>query len=320
MTLTGSSRGAGSNEWTNSMPQSTEPRFPRGSKYPFITALGFLFVGFSAPPFAGSVRIALALIGLAQFLLGMIGWVFLDKLERYPSGPDQPWSEDGGLYPGPIGPRDGEPRPPHAHPGPIRWRALDEGYPRGRSRRGSGIRRPYRRTGNPIRPVPCPAPIHQRTWTATMPVGSLNLPDEQQDASPKSVPHRPPRRPWAGDTRAGDQDDASRPLNESPTRERGHQRVVARDYTAPIERLHPGATTRSSRRPSHPSTLISTSPYAVSSPRARCVKSISSRSGEGLSPLRDSQTCRLGSIGSHDLSRRRADLRAVSPTLRVGRS
>ena len=156
MTFSGSSRGAGSNEWTNSMPQSTEPTFPRGSKYPFITALGFLFVGFSAVPFASSGRITLALIGLAQFLLGMIGWVFLDKLEQYPSGPDQPWSEDRGLDPGPIGPRDGEPR---ARPGPIRWRALDEGYRRSRSRRGSGIRRPYRRMGNPLSPS-LPSPIH----------------------------------------------------------------------------------------------------------------------------------------------------------------
>jgi hypothetical protein len=158
MTLTGS-REAGSNEWTNSMPQVTEPTFPRGSKYPFTTALGFLFVGFSAVPFASSVRIVLALIGLTQFLLGMIGWVFLDKPERYPSGPDQPWSEDGGLYPGPIGPRDGEPRPPHARLGPIRWRALDEGYRGSRSRPGSGIRRPYRRMGHPISPS-LPSPNH----------------------------------------------------------------------------------------------------------------------------------------------------------------
>lgn len=157
MTLTGSSREAGANEWTNSMPQFTEPTFPRGSKYPFTTALGFLFVGFAAVPFASSVRIVLALIGLTQFLLGIIGWVFLDKLERNPSGPDQPWSEDGGLYPGPIGPRDGEPRPPHARPGPIRWKALDEGYRRSRSRPGSGIRRPYRRMGHPISPsLPSP--------------------------------------------------------------------------------------------------------------------------------------------------------------------
>jgi len=161
MTLTGSSRGAGSNEWTNSMLQSTEPIFLRGSKYPFITALGFLFVGFSAVPFASSVRIALALIGLAQFLLGMIGWVFLDKLEQYPSGPDQPWSED--RYSGPIVPRDGAPR---AHPGPIRWRALDEGYRRSRSRRGFGIRRPYRRMGNPITPS-LPGPSSPEALTAS---------------------------------------------------------------------------------------------------------------------------------------------------------
>ena len=147
MTLTWSSRGAGSSEWPNSMPHSTEPTFSRGSKYPFITALGFLFVGFSAVPFASSVRIPLALIGLTQFLLGMIGWVFLDKLERYPPGPDQPWSEDGGLYPAPSGPRDGEPRPPHARPSPIRWRALDESHRMSRLRPGSGIRRPYRRMG-----------------------------------------------------------------------------------------------------------------------------------------------------------------------------
>jgi hypothetical protein len=149
------------------MPQSTEPTFPRGSKYPFATALGFLFVGFSAVPFASSVRIALALIGLTQFLLGMMGWVFLDKLKRYPSGPDQPWSEDGGLYPVPSGPRDGEPRPPHARPSPIRWRALDESYRMSRSRPGSGIRRPFRRMGTRSA-LPCPSQIklriHQRTW------------------------------------------------------------------------------------------------------------------------------------------------------------
>jgi hypothetical protein len=201
MTLTGSSRGAGSNEWTNSMPQSTEPRFPRGSKYPFTTALGFLFVGFSVVPFASSVRIALALIGLTHFLLGMIGWVFLDKLERYPSGPDQPWSEDRGLYPGPIGPRDGEPRPPHARPGPIRWRPLDGGY-RSRSRRGSGIRRPYRRIGNPISPS-----LPSRSQVAHPPANIdyrrarwlLNLPDKQQDASPKiGASSPPPGGPWQG--------------------------------------------------------------------------------------------------------------------------
>lgn len=125
---------------------------PRTSRFPFITAAGFLFVGLSAVPFPSSIRIALALIGLGQFLLGMFGWLFLEKLERYAAGPDQPGSEDGGQHPAPTDPRDGHPGNAPLRSPRIAWRPLREGPRRIRSKPTSGIRRPLRRIGGPVGP------------------------------------------------------------------------------------------------------------------------------------------------------------------------
>ena len=58
--------------------------FP-SSSYPFVICIGFLFLGLAAVPFATSVRIVLAAIGLLIFLVGVIGWVVLEDTRMYPS-------------------------------------------------------------------------------------------------------------------------------------------------------------------------------------------------------------------------------------------
>jgi hypothetical protein len=56
--------------------------FP-SSSYPFVICIGFLFLGLAAVPFNGSVRIALLVLGLVVFLIGVVGWVVLEDVRMY---------------------------------------------------------------------------------------------------------------------------------------------------------------------------------------------------------------------------------------------
>jgi hypothetical protein len=56
--------------------------FP-SSSYPFVICIGFLFLGLAAVPFNGAVRIALLVIGLLTFLIGVVGWVVLEDVRMY---------------------------------------------------------------------------------------------------------------------------------------------------------------------------------------------------------------------------------------------
>ena len=58
--------------------------FP-SSNYPFVICIGFLFLGLAAVPFPGPARIALGVIGLIIFLVGVFGWVVLEDDRMYPS-------------------------------------------------------------------------------------------------------------------------------------------------------------------------------------------------------------------------------------------
>jgi hypothetical protein len=62
--------------------------FP-SSNWPFIICFGMLFLGLGAIPFAAEVRIALAVIGVVIFLVGVVGWVLIEDVKMYPaeSGP-----------------------------------------------------------------------------------------------------------------------------------------------------------------------------------------------------------------------------------------
>jgi hypothetical protein len=75
--------------------------FP-SSSYPFVMCLGFLFLGLAAVPFPGPVRIALLVVGLVIFLIGVVGWVVLEDVRMYPGedvvahgGPAEPLAGDG---------------------------------------------------------------------------------------------------------------------------------------------------------------------------------------------------------------------------------
>jgi len=74
--------------------------FP-SSSYPFVICLGFLFLGLAAVPFPGPVRIALLVVGLVVFLVGVVGWVVLEDFRMYPA-------EDVVSHQGPGGPGDHE--------------------------------------------------------------------------------------------------------------------------------------------------------------------------------------------------------------------
>jgi hypothetical protein len=56
--------------------------FP-SSSYPFVICIGFLFLGLAAVPFNGAVRIALLVVGLVVFLVGVVGWVVLEDVRMY---------------------------------------------------------------------------------------------------------------------------------------------------------------------------------------------------------------------------------------------
>ncbi|MDQ6771631.1 MAG: hypothetical protein M3024_01365 [Candidatus Dormibacteraeota bacterium] len=60
--------------------------FP-SSSWPFIICVGFFFMALAAVPFPTPTRIALGIIGLLAFLIGVVGWVVLEDTRMYP-GPD----------------------------------------------------------------------------------------------------------------------------------------------------------------------------------------------------------------------------------------
>ncbi len=57
---------------------------PPGSSYPIIICLGLFFMALAAVPFATPARLVLAVIGLAIFLFGVIGWVVVEDTRHYP--------------------------------------------------------------------------------------------------------------------------------------------------------------------------------------------------------------------------------------------
>ena len=58
--------------------------FP-SSNFPIVICLGILFLGLAAVPFAAAARVALLVIGLIIFLVGVVGWVVLEDVRMYPS-------------------------------------------------------------------------------------------------------------------------------------------------------------------------------------------------------------------------------------------
>lgn len=58
--------------------------FPN-SNYPFIICVGFFFLALAAVPFATPVRVALGVIGLVTFLVGVVGWVVVEDVRMYPA-------------------------------------------------------------------------------------------------------------------------------------------------------------------------------------------------------------------------------------------
>jgi hypothetical protein len=53
------------------------------SSYPFVICIGFLFLGLAAVPFNAAARIAMLVIGLVVFLIGVVGWVVLEDVRMY---------------------------------------------------------------------------------------------------------------------------------------------------------------------------------------------------------------------------------------------
>ncbi len=58
--------------------------FP-SSSYPIVICLGILFLGLAAVPFAPPARLALLVVGLVIFLVGVVGWVVLEDVRMYPN-------------------------------------------------------------------------------------------------------------------------------------------------------------------------------------------------------------------------------------------
>ncbi len=57
---------------------------PPPSSYPIIICLGLFFMALAAVPFATPARLALAAIGVAIFLFGVIGWVVVEDTRHFP--------------------------------------------------------------------------------------------------------------------------------------------------------------------------------------------------------------------------------------------
>jgi hypothetical protein len=58
--------------------------FP-SSNWPFVICFGLLGLALAAIPFAGPVRIGLAVVGGIIFLVGVAGWVLVEDVRMYPS-------------------------------------------------------------------------------------------------------------------------------------------------------------------------------------------------------------------------------------------
>jgi hypothetical protein len=72
--------------------------FP-SSNYPFVICLGILFLGLAAVPFPAVARVALLVIGLIIFLVGVVGWVVLEDVRMYPSDETEGHGEAPGRHP-----------------------------------------------------------------------------------------------------------------------------------------------------------------------------------------------------------------------------
>jgi len=57
---------------------------PPPSSYPIIICLGLFFMALAAVPFGTPARIVLAILGLAVFLFGVIGWVVVEDTRHFP--------------------------------------------------------------------------------------------------------------------------------------------------------------------------------------------------------------------------------------------
>lgn len=68
--------------------------FP-SSNFPFVICVGFLFLGLAAIPFPGAARLGLLVIGLAIFLIGVVGWVVLEDVRMYPTEDEISHEESG---------------------------------------------------------------------------------------------------------------------------------------------------------------------------------------------------------------------------------
>lgn len=68
--------------------------FP-SSNFPFVICVGFLFLGLAAIPFPGAARLVLLVIGLAIFLIGVVGWVVLEDVRMYPTEDEIGHEESG---------------------------------------------------------------------------------------------------------------------------------------------------------------------------------------------------------------------------------
>jgi len=68
--------------------------FP-SSNYPFVICVGFLFLGLAAIPLPGVARLALFVVGLVIFLIGVVGWVVLEDVAMYPTEDEMSHEERG---------------------------------------------------------------------------------------------------------------------------------------------------------------------------------------------------------------------------------
>jgi len=58
---------------------------PPPSNWPFVICFGLFFLSLAAIPFAAPARIAMAVIGLVIFLIGVVSWVVVDDTRMFPS-------------------------------------------------------------------------------------------------------------------------------------------------------------------------------------------------------------------------------------------
>jgi hypothetical protein len=69
--------------------------FP-SSSYPFVICIGFLFLGLAAVPINAAARIAMLVVGLVIFLVGVVGWVVLEDVRMYEDVVSHDASEEQG--------------------------------------------------------------------------------------------------------------------------------------------------------------------------------------------------------------------------------